>query len=216
MDPDGGVHSSRLRAQLSNEVSQISRALPLEGRTSSLLRLPPFNYGCLYAHLVTDSQTIAENQRSTAAATFGAGAMKHKEEGYRLFPADHVRMVGFPPGFSINCRCLFHGIVKPSFKTTGSYSNVVALSNISGFVLGAQCKPGAGGCCKLVAALLYKILDYVELGLAINPEDKTCTDIPQQWKRTRNVPGDGPILFSEIHFFTIQMENVRQRLQLLD
>ena len=38
--------------------------------------------GCLYVYLVTDSKTIAENQWSTAAATFGAGAMKHKEEGY--------------------------------------------------------------------------------------------------------------------------------------
>ena len=26
--------------------------------------------------------------------------MKHKEEGYRLFPDDHVRVVGFPPGFA--------------------------------------------------------------------------------------------------------------------
>ena len=59
--------------------------LPLEGQTSSLQQLPALNYGCLYAHLVTDSKTIAENQRSTAVATFGTGAMKHKEEGYHLF-----------------------------------------------------------------------------------------------------------------------------------
>ena len=146
-------------------------------------QLPPFNYGCLYAHLVADSKTIAENQLSTEAATFGAGAMKHKEEGYRLFPDDHVRMVGFPPGFATDSHCLFLGILKPSFKTTGSYSTVVALSKISGYVLGARCnckasncKAGAGGCCKHAAALLYNILDYVDLVLAIIPEDKTCTD----------------------------------------
>ena len=132
MDPDGGVHSNRLRAQFANQVSPIPRVLPLEGWTSSLQQLPPYNYGCRYDHLVTESKTIAENQRSTASATFGAGAMKHKEEGYRLFPDDHVRMVGFPPGFAIDIHCLFHGIVKPSFKTTGSYSTVVALSKISG------------------------------------------------------------------------------------
>ena len=50
------------------------------------------------------------------------------------------------------------------------------------------------------AALLYNIIDYVELGLAIIPEDKTCTDTPQQWNTPRIIPGDGPILFSEIQF----------------
>ena len=95
----------------------------------------------------------------------------------------------FPPGFVTDSYCLFCGIVKPSFKTTGSYSTVVALSKISRY-----------GCCKHVAALLYNILDYVELGLAIIPEDKTCTDTPQQWNKPRNIPGDGPILFSEIEF----------------
>ena len=145
-------------------------------------QLPPFNYGCLYVHLVTDSNTIAENQWSTAAATFRAGAMKHKEEGYCLFSDDHVWVVGFQPSFAIDIHCLFYGIVKPSFKTNGSYSTVVALSQNSDYVLGAQCncKAGAGGCCKRAAASWYKILDYVELGLAIISEDKTCTDIPQQ------------------------------------
>ena len=38
-------------------------------------------------------------------------------------------------------------------------------------VRGAQCKARAGGCCKHVAALLYNILNYAELGLAIIPED---------------------------------------------
>ena len=49
-----------------------------EGWTSCLKQLPPFCCGCLYAHLVTDSKTIAEKQQCTAAAAkFGAGAMKH-------------------------------------------------------------------------------------------------------------------------------------------
>ena len=104
-----------------HQVSPIpTGVLPLEGWTSSLQQLPPFNYGCLYGHLVPDSKTIAENQWSTAAATFGAGAMKHKEGGYHLFPDDHVRLVGFLPGFATDSPCIFCGIVKPSFKTTGS------------------------------------------------------------------------------------------------
>ena len=74
-------------------------------------------------------------------------------------------MVGIPPGFATDSHCLFCGIVKPSFKATGSYSTAVALSKISGYFLGAQCncQARAGGCCKHVAALLYAILDYVEL-----------------------------------------------------
>ena len=95
--------------------------------------------------------------------------MKHKEEGYHLFPDDHVQMIGFPPGFATDSHCLFRGIVKPSLKTTGRYSTIVALSKISGYVLGAQCdcKARTCGCCKLVAALPYNILNYIERGLAI-------------------------------------------------
>ena len=44
-------------------------------------------------------------------------------------------MVGFPPGFATDSHCLFRGIVKPSFKTTGSYSTVAALSKISAMFL---------------------------------------------------------------------------------
>ena len=181
MDPDSGILSSRLRAQFANQISPIPGVLPLEGWTASLQQLPPFNYGCLYAHLVPDLKTIAENQLSTAAAMFGACAKKHKEEGYCLFPDGHVQMVGFPPGFATDNHSPFRGIVKPSFKTTGRYSTVVALSKISGYVLGAQCdsKAGAGGCCKHVAALPCNILSYVAVVLAIIPVDHISTDTSQ-------------------------------------
>ena len=74
--------------------------------------------------------------------------MKHKEEGYCLFCVEHVQIVVFQSGFVTDSHCRFHGILRPSFKTTGSYSTVVALSKISGYVLGAQCnyKAGVGGC----------------------------------------------------------------------
>ena len=159
----------------------------------------PGAYSCPFAFLVPDLMTIAA---STATATFVACAMKHKEEGYHLFHDDNVWMVGNPPGFATDSHCLFHGIVKPSFKTTGIYSIVVALSKISSNVIGAQCNcnAGSGGFCKHVAALLYNIFDYVEFGLANIPEYKTCTDTPPQWIKPRNIPGGGPILFSEIPF----------------
>ena len=199
VDTDGVIHSSRLQAEFINHVSQITIVLPLEGWTSSLQQLPPFNYGCLFALLVPDLMTIAA---STAAATFVAGAMKHKEVGHHLFHNDNVWMVGNPSGFATDSHWLFHGIVKHPSKTTGSYSTVVALSKISRKVIGAQFnyKAGTGGCCKHVAAFLYNILDYVEFGLANIPEHKTCTDTTPQWNRPRNIPGDGPILFYEIPF----------------
>ena len=146
---------------VANQVSPIPIVLlPLEGWTSSLQQLPPFNYGYHYVHLV-QTQCIDEKLRSTAAATFGAGTIKHKEEGYCLFHDDHIRMVGFPPGFATDRQCFFHGVVKPPFKTTGSYSTVVALSKILGYVLVAQCNfnARAGGCGKHCAALLYNIPD---------------------------------------------------------
>ena len=180
MDPHGGIHSCRLRAEFANQVSPIPSVLPLGGWTCSLQQLPTFNYGYLYAHLVTDSKAIAENQWSIAAAIFGAGAMKHKEEGYCSFCHDQVQMVWFPPGFAIDSHCLFRGIVKPSFKTTGSYSTVVALSKISGYVLGARCS------CKpelvdVVDMLLHCCVTFSTM-LNIIPEDKTCTDIPHNKK----------------------------------
>ena len=61
------------------------------------------------------------------------------------------------------------------------------------------------------AALLYNILDYTELGLTTIPEDKTCTDKPQQWNTPNTIQDNGPILFSEIQFVHHSYENIRQK-----
>ena len=66
-----------------------------------------------------------------------AGAMKHKEAGCRLFRDNHVMMVRLCPSSATNY-CLVHGVVKPSFKTTGNYSTVVSLDKVSGEVMGAH------------------------------------------------------------------------------
>ena len=96
MDPDGGVHANRLRAQKEKEsTGTIPIPLPSEGWTSNLCQLPPFNYSCLYAHLVMGSPTIPKNQISAADTSYRAGAMKHKEAGYCLFRDNHVMMVRF-------------------------------------------------------------------------------------------------------------------------
>ena len=79
---------------------------------------------------------------------------------------------------------------------------MVALRKSTGYVIGTccKCKAGAGGCCKHVAALLYNILDYVELGLSALREDKSCNDNPLQWNRPKTSAANGTILFSEIQF----------------
>lgn len=57
------------------------------------------------------------------------------------------------------------------------YLVYVHLHQHSGDVTYAKCNcpAGAGGCCKHVAATLYQLLDYIELGLSDIPDDKTCT-----------------------------------------
>ena len=76
--------------------------------------------------------------------------------------------------------------------------------------------------CKHVAALLYNILDYVELGICEIPADKTCTEKPQQWHKPKGNVDEGPVLFSEIQFVhhtygkrkaeegALQMEKMKQ------
>ena len=42
------------------------------------------------------------------------------------------------------------------------------------------------GCCKHVAAALYQLIDFKMCEVKSIPDDKTCTDILQQW----NIPGE--------------------------
>ena len=60
--------------------------------------------------------------------------------------------------------------------------------SINGGVVYANClcKAGKGGCCKHVAALLFQILDYIQLELVEVPDDLTCTQLLQQWHVPRS------------------------------
>ena len=66
--------------------------------------------------------------------------------------------------------------VSASMKSV-SYPVYVHLDQKSGEVEYAKCtfKAGQGRCCKHVAALLYNLLDFVNLGLSMIPEDLTYT-----------------------------------------
>ena len=69
VDPDGGMHLRRLQAQDPQVLSPLPHSLPSDEWTSSLKELPLFNYGCLFAHLIKNSESIAENQRNTSIDT---------------------------------------------------------------------------------------------------------------------------------------------------
>ena len=99
--------------------------------------------------------------------------MKHQEAGYQLYKDEHVKRVKFYPD-----QCFCSALVQALFKSSTNYSTLVCLLKSDGSVLGAQCKckPGAGGCCKHVSALLYCILDYSDCHLMQIPDHRTCTD----------------------------------------
>ena len=114
-----------------------------------------------------------------------AEALKHKKSGYKLFKAGYPRQIMVKPNvkkgneavhFLVRCH------VNAEMKKK-QYLVYVHLHQHSGDIAYAKCycPAGAGGCCKHVAATLYQLLDYIELGLSDIPDDKTCTQELQKW-----------------------------------
>ena len=73
------------------------------------------------------------------------------------------------------------GCVNASMKKN-SYVVYIHLDQITGEVVYANCmcKAGKGGCCKHVVAMLFQIIEYVQLELTEVPDDHTCTQLLQQ------------------------------------
>ena len=89
VDPDGR-HQQMVDKQQSTSLP--SRCpLPTDGWTTNLEDLPKFSYGHIFAHLVSNSKTVACNQKSAATERYRKGAMKHQEAGYRLYKDEHVK-----------------------------------------------------------------------------------------------------------------------------
>jgi hypothetical protein len=63
-----------------------------------------------------------------------------------------------------------------------------------------SCKAGKGGCCKHVAAVLFQIIDYIQLELTEVPDDLACTQVLQQWRVPKNNEVDEPILYEDMKF----------------
>ena len=80
------------------------------------------------------------------------------------------------------------------------YIVYVHLDQSSGDVVYAKCccPAGVGSRCKHVAATLFQLLDYVELGLSDIPDDKTCTQEIQQWHVPKKSTAQEALLFEDL------------------
>ena len=141
------------------------------------------------------------------------GAIKHKILGYQLFKENFIKKLRVKP-MVIATKPLF--VVKCSVAAAMKriqYDIYIHLCENTGEVFYAKCKckAGAGGCCKHVAAALYQLVDYKELDIKSVPDDKTCTDLLQQW----HVPGEAAnteaILFSNLTFQKADFEKDKNK-----
>ena len=148
-----------------------------DGWAKSLKFIPGFSYKKLEDHLVLEAKKTPDGKP--------AEALKHKKSGYKLFKAGYPRQIMVKPNvkkgneavhFLVRCH------VNAEMKKK-QYLVYVHLHQHSGDIAYAKCycPAGAGGCCKHVAATLYQLLDYIELGLSDIPDDKTCTQELQKW-----------------------------------
>ena len=97
--PDGGQH----RVQVDKLHLHASWELPSDGWIVNIEQLPKFSCDHLFAHLISNSRTVASNQKSAATKRYPTGAMRHKEAGYRLLIDDHVKRVKFHLGSDNKC-----------------------------------------------------------------------------------------------------------------
>ena len=146
-----------------------------EGWTRSLILLPSFNAEKIYDRMIKNSMTM----RKKGAAP---KAFRNKKQGYRLWKEGYVREVLVKPNVKGERRLfLVKAKVHASRKST-QYAVYVHLDQASGDAEYAKCncKAGQGSCCKHVGALLYTLLDYVNMGVTEIPRDLICTQVRQK------------------------------------
>ena len=164
--------------------------------TKSLSSIPDFSYKKLEEHLVLDAEKTSDCKPPEA--------YKHKKSGYRLFKGGYVRQFIVKPNIKkgdIEVNFIIRCHVYAEMKKL-QYLVYVHLDQYTGKVVHAkcQCPAGAGGCCKHVAAALFQLLDYVELGLSDVPDDKTCTQELQTWHIPKTNTAQQALLFEDLIF----------------
>ena len=152
-----------------------------EGWTKSLNLFPNFHAEKINDRLIRNSVTIPKNGAARKA-------FRNKKQGYKLWKEGYARGVLVKPNVQGE-RLLFlvKARVHASMKST-HYNVYVHLDQESADAVYAKCncKAGQGGCCKHVGALLYTLLDYINMGVTQIPRDLTCTQVGQKW----HVPTD--------------------------
>ena len=161
--------------------------------TRNLSGIPPFTHALLKEYLITDNSSKLGKPPN---------AHKHKKYGYQLFKDKMVTQVVVKANVLKGTEkfFLFKSVVHASMKKA-HYVVYVHLHQDTGKISCASCTctAGKGGCCKHVAALLFQILDYIQLELTEVPDDLTCTQLLQQW----HVPNtseklDTAVLFDQV------------------
>ena len=162
--------------------------------TRNLRSIPPFTHELLKQYLITD--TLGKQGKPP-------NAHKHKKYGYQLFKEKMVTKLQVKPDilkgterfFLVKCN------VHASMKKV-QYTVYVHFHQDTGKVSTASCScvAGQGGLCKHVAALLYQILDFIQLELTEVPDDLTCTQLLQQWHVPASEDLKTAVLFDNIKF----------------
>ena len=131
-------------------------------------------------------------------------AYTNKMQGYKLWKEGYISGVRVKPGITAGLvtLCLANASVSASMKSV-KYTVYCHINQDTAEVLYAKCncKAGQGGCCKHIAALLYALLDFSNLGLLYVPEDVTCTQVLQKWSiSSKKLTGNVAVKFSDLEF----------------
>ena len=139
-----------------------------------LTSIPVFTYEKLEHHIVLSDKTLNKPVE----------AKKHKKSGYRLFKAGFVTQVEVKPDVKKGndtkyflVRCLVSAEMRRK-----QYRVYVHLTQPCGDIDFAKCICPAGttGRCKHVAALLFRLLDYIELVRTDVSDRMKCTQELQE------------------------------------
>ena len=169
--------------------------------TKNLSFIPPFTHALLQEHLITgDSSKLGKPPN----------AHKHKKYGYQLFKDKMVTQVVVKADVLKGREKFFQvkSVVHASMKKA-HYTVYVHLHQDTGKISCASCTctAGKGGCCKHVAALLFQILDYIQLELTEVPDDLTCTQLLQQW----HVPNTSEKLHTAVLFDQVKISKATSK-----
>ena len=175
-EKDGGAVRPNVNIGVNEDEVIEEASTNREGWTRSLKLLPNFDNEKLDNKLIKNSTTMPNT--GTAPKAF-----RNKKHGYRLWKEGYVRGVLVKPNIKASQTLfLVKAKVHASMKSV-QYNVYVHLDQCDGEVLFAKCtcKAGQGGCCKHVAALLYTIVDFINMDVKEVPMDLTCTQTGQKW-----------------------------------